>query len=305
MLPFKNHLWSDGSPQTNTWSSDCSISGTAFATVSHSSSTNFGANSASQENGRTSNTPLFNGNRELLFNVLQQSVCKSFNKVGYCFSLPLENQGLQPILNYVLKFTHFKGCPAPPGKIIPVKYTSDEIFSSACLNFPWELYDFCRCSWLGKKIKMTQPAHFRFIQSVSCLVDPTAPQRRRGEPRVCLIQPVMPVRLFFNMWVDVGQGWNLFSQSKFPLPFVYLCHFLIFEMCGFCLCSPKRQMLRYCSGNSLLAGGWDGIKLSKGWNTWIFLLTGPLPPATSLCSKKLQICALSQSFELPTCSALW
>lgn len=54
-------------------------------------------------------------NRELLFNV-QQSVSKSFNNVGYCFPLPLENQELQQVLNYVLKFTHFKGCPAPPGK---------------------------------------------------------------------------------------------------------------------------------------------------------------------------------------------
>lgn len=74
-------------------------------------------------------------------------------------------------------------------------------------SFPWELYDFCRCSWLGIKSRWPN-LHISgmFIQSVRCLVDPTTPQRRRGEPRVCLIQTVMPVGLFFNTWVDVGQA---------------------------------------------------------------------------------------------------
>lgn len=80
-------------------------------------------------------------------------------------------------------------------------------------------------------------------------------------------------------------GWNFFSHSKFPFPYVYLCHFLFFEMYSFCLRSPKRQMLRHYSANALLPGGWDGIKLAKGWSTRIFLLTGPLPPPTSLWSK--------------------
>jgi len=59
------------------------------------SSTSYGGNSTSQENGKTSNAPSYNSNSELLFNVLQQSISKSSNKVGYCFSLPLENEELQ------------------------------------------------------------------------------------------------------------------------------------------------------------------------------------------------------------------
>lgn len=98
-----------------------------------SSSTGYGANSTSQENGKTSNAPLYNG--KLLFNVLPLPISKSFNEVGYCFSPPLENEELQQILNYLLKFTSFTACLVPPGKKIPIKYTSDEIFNLVCLKF--------------------------------------------------------------------------------------------------------------------------------------------------------------------------
>lgn len=151
---------------------------------------------------------------------------------------------------------------------------------------------------------MTQPAHFRRVYPICELSlgphSPTEERRTQG-----MFEPNCDASGAFLQHVGAHwTDWNLFSQSKFPLPFVHLCHFIIFEMCGFCLCSPKRQMLRHGSGNALLPGGWDGIKLLKGWRTQIFLLTGPLPPATSPYSKKLQICALSQSFELTTHSAL-